>query len=123
MSACEAPVTAAGRELDALVAVKVFGWSEERKADYPPNSERAAANCWHRPLIAAPCSLPHFSTDISAAWLVVEKLLADGKQVEVNGYNDEGDPDVDPWVVLINLTVSHAKTAPHAICLAALKAV
>ena len=49
---------AAGRELDALVAEKVMGWV--------PGAGFANDTYWS------------FSTDIAAAWQVIEKMLNDG---------------------------------------------
>jgi hypothetical protein len=113
----------AGREMDALVAEKVFGTTAP-----------------HR--IMAAHHLPPFSTDIEAAWEVVEKMrdrmagviYFPPSSVEpprgswVAGVQDAGSmvawfegmlygdpPDqILPW--------SYAETAPLAICRAALKA-
>ena len=84
-----------GRDLDALIAEKVMG------------SEN---NC------------PHYSTDITAAWEVVEKF----HKIDVSH-------TFDGWFCSIdtsdeygqNGTWSHAQgqSAPHAICLAALNVV
>lgn len=72
--------------------------------------------------------VPHFSTDIAAAWLVVEKMAAEcwypdfgyGK-CKSGGYWVALFDKADPEGRLISREV--APTAPHAICLAALRAV
>ena len=91
----------AGHELDALVAEKVMGWAP---------GERGT---------------PAFSTSIAAAWEVVEKMRADKLSVTLTGYWEGSTGKW--WVnVLDNVeTVATVRTdtAPHAICLAALKAV
>jgi hypothetical protein len=66
-----------GRELDALIAEKVMGWSRNLDDKY---GERP----WKRPdgtqvvtdFLSAPCDMkmPKYSTDIAAAWQVAEKL-------------------------------------------------
>lgn len=67
-----------GRELDALIATKIFGWYFKKmptgKMLLPPdNDERKYfAAVWDENGI--PGYLPEYSTDISAAWEVVEKL-------------------------------------------------
>lgn len=106
----------AGRELDALVAEKVMGWVCicERKHQLCPVHDS------------------YYSTDIAAAWQVVERLKHDGWNVSIGGDNGWGctfykvlvrgnDAFTSTW------TESHgpinAENAPLAICLAALKAV
>jgi hypothetical protein len=115
----------AGPELDALIAEKVMGWTGVEKSNnvgwelqgYPPNPKKL-----HR--AGGAHLVPDYSTEIPAAWLVVEKLgflFTIGRQT--NGY-----------IVVIysnnpNLTqtdgcgIGGAKTAPLAICRAALKTV
>lgn len=101
-----------GRELDALIAEKVMGLNLVEKID---ECHTFIAN------------LPYYSTDIKAAWEVIEHFANDtGARLELRallepdcvGYrafecaftgNNFGEPIV-------------GKTAPHAICLAALKA-
>lgn len=111
----------AGRELDALVATKVMGWSWDEYSAQDANGSK-----YHRCQPA--CSwdkdrlwfLPHYSTSIEAAWTVVQKLLpriitlrwCDGW--EVNEYL----PDEKETVLL-----GEAKEAPLAICRSALAAV
>ncbi len=141
----------AGPELDALVAEKVMGMVWYR--DWPLNSEGAAINAGI-PFLSYPGrdirlatdedlkekkdlnGIEEYSTDIAAAWEVVEKLnlmvmpveSASGKrwgwaaeQITVekadlkkgSGYYLEVGTEL--W--------THAETAPLAICRAALKAV
>lgn len=94
----------AGRELDALVAEKVMG--------YEVNREGYTGY------------LPSFSTDIAAAWDVVEKLdlFSPGSGLYLVGSGNE-------WRVFHSLGEGETElwcdgvSALHAICLAALKAV
>lgn len=105
---------AAGRELDAEVAEKVMGldrkpWTDEDDVMHFPPTEL-------------------FSTDISAAWQVVEKMREHTKQcvlVEASTNPEEylctvGRHYRGQW---FKSHQSKADTAPLAICLAALKAV
>lgn len=87
------------REIDALVASEVLGiWPKGRRANM---------------------SVPHYSTDIVAAWEVVEKM---------GGVNTGGGFCLDisfdgGWIVNIgNHNSTDEESAPTAICLAALKA-
>lgn len=100
----------AGRELDALVAEKVKGGG-------------------HRPGGAAVCpSVPPYSTDIAAAWQVVERFRRAGWRAEVrtgpDGYHECSlePPDTDPMDHAYHIGAL-GDSVPHAICLAALKAV
>lgn len=104
------------RELDALIAEKVFGYTldyEFAEITGAPNVKELRDQCDEWGL------LPHYSTDIAAAWLIVEKfgdfeigLTAQGVSVCLGGgeYSWAGEYD--------------GRTEPtHAICLAALKAI
>lgn len=110
-----------GRELDILVAEKVMGISMapvHRKASYgiaPGAINYAQDHIYH------PEQEP-YSSDIAAAWEVVEKIRKRNFPLTLNhqGKNwweaifwDETD---DRWK-------GEGSSAPHAICLAALKAV
>lgn len=125
----------AGRELDALVAEKVMGYEVFRSdhaeyvqgrdwADpgeplyYPDGIERQAA------------TVPEYSTDIAAAWPIAQKLglalvpQSDGDgfrwlATDVHAVNYSNVITVEPK----DGTEYSADTAPHAICLAALRAV
>ena len=118
-----------GPELDALVAEKVMGWrlvddmyhyklllqesgtwretSTKELRELHPNCVWKNCQRDFRP-----------STDISAAWEVVEKMAKDDFYIEI--YRDSCG-----WAVLFGGYVPQAsdkETAPHAICLAALEA-
>ena len=116
----------AGRELDALVAEKVMGWTVHWAS--PPELCPPGASYWRdgRQVVFA---LPYYSIDIAAAWKVVEGLpsafwpevgrMDDGRwYCEIVGRGDTP-ADVSPGPIA--RVVAH--TAPHAICLAALHAV
>jgi uncharacterized protein YerC len=98
----------AGRELDKLIAEKILGWSAEKVGEIYED--------WYSP-----------SKNIGDAWQVINKLKEKGFYTDIemesdfsyvvcvkDGYCDE--------TISISV-VSDAKTAPHAICLAALKAI
>ena len=97
----------AGRELDALVAEKVMGWDH-----YPSKHE----------------IVPAYSTDIAAAWEVVEKMRSDDWWAQIAQDNTDiwdaklwrGEPD--RWFPTME-TYGNAPTAPLAICRATLKTV
>ena len=111
----------AGREMDALVAEKVMGWRMMRGHWVPPEAAPETN------ILACPTSTYRYSTDIAAAWEVVEKVNL------LEPYGDTLWKDQRGWVFGVHdvdgagyayedVTVI-ADTAPLAICRAALKAV
>lgn len=126
-----------GRELDALVAEKVMGYRREKAPPdangenggtdvlVPPDYEVAS---WaYPPLggIALTYFVPRFSTDLTAAWRIVNKLTTTTKQwFRINVFSTgctatfevigAGDRDFE--------VSAESFEVPHAICLAALKA-
>ena len=134
----------AGRELDALIAEKVFGFEVIEVQEVNPLLAGLRRGLKGRKLNKTEMwecletykklkngkYLPHYSTDIAAAWQVVEKLRADcvfanigPDPSEGGGYNcqfhwAEGHDEFD-----IRLEDAAAPTAPLAICRAALKVV
>lgn len=108
-----------GRELDALVAEKVMGWTRTEHLGL----KRTVWNIPAPSYIEWADDPPPFSTDIAAAWEVVERLRANYSfQISADSSSD--------WECYLeneDLDISHvsarSETAPHAICLAALKTV
>jgi hypothetical protein len=115
----------AGRELDALIAATFFG---EKWELYPKDSIARMGGALFAPLnvtgpdgkvkglLAGPL---RYSTDIAAAWLVVEKMRE--RNVEVSVYTFAGD-----WMAQITGAMgalARESSAPLAICRAALAAV
>jgi hypothetical protein len=99
-----------GHKLDALVAEKVMRWTKEGNYWL---SHTCRIRTWEQ------TSYPGFqpSTDISAAWEVVESLRDKWYYLEIRTCADD-------WVVQTNADRSvRAKTAQEAICKAALIAV
>ena len=110
----------AGRELDALVAEKVFGVPHGDCFD-----TYGGKRCVKHDEYGGPQC---YSTDIAAAWEVVEKLIALGYWFDVAWNGESAQVDLDCKVptrmgwdrVVDGLTAS---TVPLAICRAALRAV
>ena len=97
----------AGPELDFLIDEKIFGYKKEK---------------W----------CPAYSTDMRAAWLVVEKLRIRGYRLTISsGENTSlryavSFCSVDNRAKLMNsvgYTFTQKEFCPHAICLSALKAI
>lgn len=115
----------AGRELDALVGQKVMGWT--RAYD-----RRLKGEWWSAPEDPQGfyADFPEWSTDISAAWVVVEKMRERGFWFRMST------PFSLKGTTLFGGFTSHnstgwngrpdyghaAESAPEVICLAALKA-
>ena len=99
-----------GRELDALVAEKVMGWKVAQVFDLKDTDGTNIANG------ITPYSIgqrvPHYSTDIAAAWEVVGKF----EYIDVRRFKDH-------WGCTVYGQTVTGKTAPEAICKAALLAV
>lgn len=122
----------AGRELDALVAEKIMGWKWYTIDTFAPDAflrhpEHVSSPDWYQttdeyrhPQWVQ--SVWHYSTDISSAWLLAEKLRIAVMPDENNGWiAARWSPDETYYDIAA--CESHANTAPLAICLAALKAV
>jgi len=111
----------AGMELDRLIHEDVMGFTLK---DHP-----YGGMSWHNGEFFVSRSHPSYSTDIASAWEVVEKL------VEMDFYPDLISTSSDGWVwqCVLHTTLDdeypdnpfygRSNTAPHAICLAALKAI
>lgn len=115
----------AGRELDALVAEKVMGWTEVRPC--PDEDMREyGEDLWGRPP-GGPLNSQNvsaYSTDIAAAWEVVDNI---SQRENVEAVSLTITVDGTACRVLLrdkNAPVRvYEDTAPRAICLAALAAV
>jgi hypothetical protein len=100
------------RELDALVAEKVMGIRIE-KYIRPPFGKKVT-------LIEGGMYedfYPSYSTDIAAAWTIIEKLQ--DRQIRISNKALQG----DYWWVYIDNECAQGSTLPEAICLSALKVV
>ena len=107
----------AGPDLDALVAAKVMGWA--RKGPYLVPLELTARLLEAHQVPDVPC----YSTDITAAWRVVEKMKDDG-DVFIEWWRDgEWTVARKPLGFRGEGDVISAPTAPLAICRSALLAV
>lgn len=113
----------AGRELDEIVAEKVMGWTY---------IETDIATIWSNADYTLDIdALPLFSTDIAAAWQVVEHFRTmfphDEQPMVLSMFHGKWQcavacsTDAHAYELYIGYEVE-AETAPLAICLAALKA-
>jgi hypothetical protein len=122
------------REIDALVAEKVMGckvkvyeyghgevlFCECGNGQHSTDEERHD----DRRIPGDPYELMHFSSDIAAAWLVVEEVTNRiGSQYVAVQHCFVNDDDDWGWSVTLGDVQAQAATVPLAICLAALKAV
>ena len=134
----------AGRELDALIAEKVMGrtshiWSEHfalQKTVYCTICGTTKGKGKEDPYpFCQKDDIPHYSTQIADAWLVVEKLRKDGfyiclmndghdGQVWLSMHSEnEGTWDKGGQSDRLVAEIDYVESAPLAICLAALKAI
>lgn len=113
----------AGRELDVLIADKVMGkgeWSTIGGIYFGPPEGKAKAHAEHT---AEVNRIPHYSTDIAAAWKIVEKLERDGIMLWHIGREDS----MPNWRAEFGrnhqpaLGRAEGNTLPLTICRAALK--
>jgi hypothetical protein len=134
----------AGREMDALVAEKVMGCKVSH-LPFPGGQERVSCGCRNGEHPGPHDNtdpvwddiLAYYSTDIAAAWKVVEKLRgelswADGFQLSQSALGQEWQnfPEAPQNGYAATFTNGYeneasatAETAPLTICRAALKAV
>ena len=75
----------AGREMDALVAEKVVGWQSVAFRHYKTGDQYSGASWseWNGlPSLDSPnfVVVPKYSTDISAAWEVIKKIVGDNNE-------------------------------------------
>lgn len=128
----------AGRELDALIATKVMGWTNVGCEKNAQHEEFVPHGCDPLHPAAFPfgrSQLPHYSTDMADAWDVVEKLSPRerGERSHIACLNMPHSPALYPddapvwWVEWFDgdqtLDAVDAPTAALAICRAALKVV
>jgi hypothetical protein len=107
------------RAKDAEVAERVMGWRRIEWEGGTTPMGRSSKNVLSLVLE----EVPHYSTDIAAAWQVVEHLFTRGLRLSLNAFG--GDPW---WAEFADEGYEHgaqapADTAPLAICRAALAAV
>ena len=93
-----------GKELDVLVAEKVMGW------EYKHDGKKGLMAWFGDGVFKGNCFNP--STDISAAWKVVEKMNCP--------YIIASTEDGESWVHFGNEGNAAIGETPHAICIAAL---
>lgn len=110
------------RDLDAVVAEKVMGWRKMEGFWVAPGTPD-----WVN-LYSQPRDPPPFSSDIAAAWQVVEKMVGHGEGNEVRITAGLGRCDVTfdlPGYrpILDRIGDATSDSLPTAICLAALRAV
>ena len=123
------------RSLDALVAEKVMGWTiveTKPRANYQ--------NIWICQDGTSTANLPHFSTSISDAWLVVEQMATKEFTLKLNCYCHSGTNDATAEFHRIKVELRRFRLTgkdfyrsglienkpnpvPEAICRAALEAV
>lgn len=121
----------AGRELDALVAEKIM-----KANKFEVTFVEAVDQDTKTVRMATRFEYPSYSIDIAAAWEVVEKLPRWHFNLErVANFHDEYRKINSGWTFMVtmktvwpgvsgeDIIVKSVVSAPHAICLAALKAV
>jgi Phage ABA sandwich domain len=123
---------AAGRALDALVAERVMGWTDIRNDHYvlldPAGvwmGRAPQSQPWDSPQDKdrGISLVPHYSTDIAAAWLLVECLRDEGWLLSITPDEPGGGWAVQYKPKERNLHGwERADTVPLAICRAALAA-
>jgi hypothetical protein len=127
MDEFNAKVDVKARDLDARVAIEVMGWTElwsggKYRMAYPPCEQvMPTINESERHHV------PHYSTDMTAAWCVVERMRELGWTEHIRGYigDDRGEHVCTFYNddQMIDSEWHWADTAPEAICAAALAAV
>lgn len=127
----------AGRELDALIAERVMGWEWWHKGNYsqlikggetwPENPYFSLSKGKAQSGSADDSGMPHYSTDIAAAWLIVEHMRANVPSCRALRMESVPLGYMAAFYSRTNRldrigAFVGAETAPLTICLAALKA-
>ena len=105
------------RQLDALVAEHIFGWTRTK----------TKTHIWHEPVsrlwkpIDDITVLPHYSTRIDAAWQIADVLAFAYPQLRFERAYAAWYAKV--WKFDDTVIGASAPTVPHALCLLALKTV
>lgn len=109
------------RKLDARIAEVVMGWTGVAEATYASGDRQWLGT---PPITRAFREVPHYSTSIADAWLVLERLWRDSPSYFVRPDTKDGVEgysvgEMDAWLE-VQPDFVWGETAPHAICLAAL---
>lgn len=129
MTPTEIDALPAGRELDALVAERVMGWTNISTLSPQGRYFGARHFGWHETLRGSVpehgrVALPSYSTDIAAGWEVVEKLVSLGWHFTITSLQGKWHAGLTKDIGDVRETaMGHESTVPLAICRAALKAV
>lgn len=113
----------AGRELDALICHEIFGHvvAPDPDAFVTPLARHGEPMIWSADGLLP---VPPYSTDIAAAWLVVEKLQEQGVRVDIlSDWHGHRTCRVARKSEILYDALDWSATAPLAICRAALRAV
>lgn len=114
----------AGAPLDMLIAEKVMGW--QRWNTHEDQARTKPIVRFFRPDRQHAVRAPAFSTDIAAAWEVLEHLRGQGMTINIStpSHVVVGDPHWTCYVWGANMLAGKARelSAPLAICAAALEA-
>ncbi len=111
----------AGRKLDVLVAKNVMGWTDLREEEYP-ETKNVVLRGDNPEKLEYRFAVPYFSTDISAAWKVLEKIQGTNALITIELAERARCMIFESWG-RDKRVCTNADTAPLAICLAALKIV
>lgn len=111
----------AGREIDALVAEKVFGCEVVEEFDDVEMNKFCHIEAHHHEGEGVVPLIPYYSTDIAAAWDVLVKLYEEGRSPILNTVHGG-------WFCCFGrdayaVIKKDKRAAPLAICRAALKVV
>lgn len=114
-----------GRVLDHLIARRVFGW----KSWTFTNPSRVPGDSFQYDALVPPeydggmdTAVPAYSTDIAAAWTVLERIGLTFELISLNpGWFDSSGRYLVRFIKSEVDDLVFGNTAPHAICLAALQ--
>ena len=99
------------RQLDALIAERVMGWTLSKREGFG----------WPcRTFAAPPVKCAKYSTDISAAWQVAEKMKANGMRMSIEDVGSHYCTELLPQFRHAAFNRYEHSNAPRAICIAAL---
>lgn len=127
-----------GNELNILIHEKIMGLDPDRKHHYAGDYPGICIYCGKLGPLSDYLCIKNYSTNIADAWEILEKIpmtisaygapIAAGEYLNKGWYEDQkykwkAEAKLENETLYCNSISAYGLTGPHAICLAALKAV
>lgn len=117
-----------GRELDALIAENIMGWKFLTNFFIDNGPKRSWLGTPLKKSLIEREPIPHYSTDIAAAFEVIKRMDKLGHTFSCESYFTGNSKIYDKWQATFGERINNINgvagvSVPHVICLAALEVV